>query len=95
MCLRASRLCAGSAGSLAGSLTCAQGKQIGKLEGLRGQGEWILTKYCKYLLFYCRTKKMQSSGQKYLDAHKILPNSNYCQQILFMAERHKQMYITM
>lgn len=31
-------MCAGSAGSLAGSLTCAQGKQIGKLEGGAGEG---------------------------------------------------------
>lgn len=62
---------AGSAGSLAGSLTCAQGKQIGKLEGLRGKGRWILTKHWKYLLFHCRTKTMHSSGQKCLDTHNI------------------------
>lgn len=68
-------MCAGSADSLAGSLTCAQGKQIGKLEGLRGEGRWVLTKYWKYLLFYCWTNEMHSSRQNVLDTHKILLNS--------------------
>lgn len=49
------------AGSLAGSLTCAQGKQIGKLEG--GAGEGVDPEISGNICFSTAGPKIYSSGK--------------------------------